>query len=173
MQQLRAKLRQDEINIADLTKRQAQIQDQTRILEGRIQAIPGVEQQLKELTRSYQSALDFYNELSKKRENSAMATDLAHQQEGEQFRVLDPPSLPMKPSFPKNLYFAGGGLSAGFALGLAILYVLMAMDQTLHTEREIELHLKLPVLASVPVLQIAGVSAETTGVINRPVSAKN
>jgi len=173
MQQLRAKLRQDEINIADLTKRQAQIQDQTRILEGRIQAIPGVEQQLKELTRSYQSALDFYNELSKKRENSAMATDLAHQQEGEQFRVLDPPSLPMKPSFPKNLYFTGGGLGAGFALGLAILYVLMAMDQTLHTEREIELHLKLPVLASVPVLQIAGVSAETTGVINRPVSAKN
>ena len=79
----------------------------------------------------------------------------------------------MKPSFPKNLYFAGGGLGAGFALGLAILYVLMAMDQTLHTEREIELHLKLPVLASVPVLQIAGVSAETTGVINRPVSAKN
>src|SRR6266704_2977525 len=106
MQQLRALLRQDEINIADLTKRLQQIQEQSRVLEARLQAVPGVEPQLKELTRNYQSALDFYNELLKKHDNSAMATDLAHQQEGEQFRVLDPPSLPMKPSFPKLINFA-------------------------------------------------------------------
>lgn len=153
IQQLRARLRQDEINIADLIKRQAQIQDQSRVLEGRVQAVPGVEQRLKELTRNYQSALDFYNDLLKKRENSAMATDLAHQQEGEQFRVLDPPSLPTKPSFPKFLVFAAGGLGGGMALGLAILYVLMAMDQAFHTERDVEMFLKLPVLTSVPMLE--------------------
>src|SRR5206468_11549047 len=66
--------------------------------------------QRKELTRNYQSALDAYNDLLKKKQDSAMAIDPAHQQEGEQFRVLDPPSLPTKPSFPKMLYFAGGGL---------------------------------------------------------------
>ncbi len=157
IQQLRARLRQDEINIGDLTKRQGQIQDQSRVLEGRVQAVPGVEQKLKELTRNYQSALDFYNELLKKRDNSAMATDLAHQQEGEQFRVLDPPSLPMKPSFPKILNFAGGGLGGGFALGLAILYVFMAMDQSLHTERDVEMFLKLPVLTSVPMLEASDI----------------
>jgi polysaccharide chain length determinant protein (PEP-CTERM system associated) len=153
IQQLRARLRQSEINIVDLTKRQVQIQEQSRVLEGRVQAVPGVEQKLKELTRNYQSALDFYNELLKKRDNSAMATDLAHQQEGEQFRVLDPPSLPMKPSFPKPLVFAAGGLGGGVALGLAILYVLMAMDQALHTERDVEMFLKLPVLTSLPMLE--------------------
>jgi polysaccharide chain length determinant protein (PEP-CTERM system associated) len=153
IQQLRARLRQSEINIVDLTKRQVQIQEQSRVLEGRVQAVPGVEQKLKELTRNYQSALDFYNELLKKRDNSAMATDLAHQQEGEQFRVLDPPSLPMKPSSPKILLFAAGGLGGGVALGLAILYVLMAMDQALHTERDVEMFLKLPVLTSLPMLE--------------------
>ena len=153
IQQLRARLRQSEINIVDLTKRQVQIQEQSRVLEGRVQAVPGVEQKLKELTRNYQSALDFYNELLKKRDNSAMATDLAHQQEGEQFRVLDPPSLPTKPSFPKFLVFAAGGLGGGIALGLAILYVLMAMDQAFHTERDVEMFLKLPVLTSVPMLE--------------------
>jgi polysaccharide chain length determinant protein (PEP-CTERM system associated) len=153
IQQLRARLRQSEINIVDLTKRQVQIQEQSRVLEGRVQAVPGVEQKLKELTRNYQSALDFYNELLKKRDNSAMATDLAHQQEGEQFRVLDPPSLPMKPSSPKILVFAAGGLGGGVALGLAILYVLMAMDQALHTERDVEMFLKLPVLTSLPMLE--------------------
>lgn len=165
IQQLRARLRQDEINIADLTKRQQQIQEQSRVLEARVQAVPGVEQKLKELSRNYQSALDFYNELLKKRDNSAMATDLAHQQEGEQFRVLDPPSLPMKPSFPKLAVFAGGGLGGGVALGVGILYLLMAMDQTLHTDREVELYLKLPVLASLPMFHASARSRNNRDVL--------
>src|SRR2546429_5702218 len=69
-----------------------------RLLEGREQASAMVEQQRKELTRNYQSALDAYNDLLKKKQDSAMAIDPAHQQEGEQFRVLDPPSLPTKRS---------------------------------------------------------------------------
>jgi polysaccharide chain length determinant protein (PEP-CTERM system associated) len=170
IQQLRAHARQDEINIADLTKRQGQIQREIRVLQERVQASPMVEQQLKELTRNYQSALDFYNDLLKKRENSAMAKDLAHQQQGEQFRVLDPPSLPVTPSFPKRSYFAGGGAGAGFALSLAILYVLMMMDKTLHTEREVELHLKLIVLAAIPVLEMADGRSGKISLVKRRVA---
>jgi polysaccharide chain length determinant protein (PEP-CTERM system associated) len=156
MQQLRAKLRQDDMSISDLTKRQSQIQDQIRQLQARIQASPVVEQQFKEITRSHQTALDFYNDLLKKHEQSAMATDLEHQQQSEQFRVLDPPSLPEKPSFPKKLYFAGGGLGGGLVLGLGLLYLIAFNDKSMHTERDVELFLKLPVLAMVPMLEMAG-----------------
>jgi polysaccharide chain length determinant protein (PEP-CTERM system associated) len=158
IQQLRAKLHQDELIITDLTKQQGQIQDQIRQLQSRIQASPVVEQQFKEITRNYQTALDFYNDLLKKREQSAMATDLEHQQESEQFRVLDPPSLPDKPSFPKKLYFAGGGLGAGLALGLGLMYIIALTDKSMHSERDVELCLKLPVLAMVPKLELAGLS---------------
>jgi polysaccharide chain length determinant protein (PEP-CTERM system associated) len=155
IQQLRTRIKQEELNYAEQGKRQAKIQEQIRVIEGHIEASPMVELQLKELTRSYDSALAFYNDLLKKRDNSAMARDLVHQQEGEQFRVLDPPSLPTSPSFPKMLNFAGGGLGGGAVLGLAILYLLMAMDKTLHTEREVETYLKLPVLTSLPILEAA------------------
>ena len=155
IQQLRAKLKQDELSIADLTKRQSQIQEQIRQQQGRIQASPMVEEQVKEVSRSSQSAQDFYNELLKKRENSAMATDLAHQQEGEQFRVLDPPSLPIKASFPKKAYFGGGGLGFGLVAALGILYVLIATDRSLYTERDVEISLKLPVLTTVPSFEVA------------------
>jgi polysaccharide chain length determinant protein (PEP-CTERM system associated) len=148
VQKLRSKLRQDEVRIADLTKQQTEIQDQIRLLGGRAQANLIAEQQQKELTRNYQSVLDLYNDLLKKQR--AMATDAAHQQQGEQFRVLDQPSLPTKPSFPKIPYFAAGGLGGGIVLGVAIICLLMAMDNTLHTEKEVEMHLKLPVLASLP-----------------------
>jgi len=162
MQQLRAKLRQDDLNIADLTKRQAQIQNQISVLEGRVQASPVVEQQFKEMTRSYQSALEFYNELLKKRENSAMASELQHQQEGEQFRVLDPPSLPDRPTFPKKLYFTSGGLAAGFALGLGIMALIAMTDTSMHTEQDVEICLKLPVLTLVPTLEVAEGASKRT-----------
>jgi polysaccharide chain length determinant protein (PEP-CTERM system associated) len=154
IQQLRARLRQDDMNIADLNKRQVQIQAEIRQLQSRVQASPMVEQQLKELTRNYQTAQDFYNDLLKKWQNAGVAGDLVSQQESEQFRVYDPPSLPDRPSFPKKVYFAGGGLGAGLALGIAILYLIVISDKSMHTERDVELALKLPVLALVPVLEV-------------------
>jgi polysaccharide chain length determinant protein (PEP-CTERM system associated) len=156
LQQLRAKLRQDDLNIADLAKRQNQIQNQINALQGRIQSTPAVEQQYKELTRNYQSALEFYNELLKKHDQAAMSSAMNRQQEGERFRVLDPASLPMSPSFPKKTIFGGAGLGGGLALGLAILYLLAALDSSMHTERDVEVCMKLPVLALVPSIAPAG-----------------
>lgn len=158
IQQLRAKLRQDDLNIADLTKQQAQIQAQTRQLQGRVQATPMVEQQYKEMTRNYQTASEFYQELLKKSQNSNMATNLVHEQDSEQFKIYDPPSLPNEPSFPKKTYFVGGGFGGGLAIGLGVLFLLAMMDKTIHTEREVELCLKLPVLTMVPTLAVAGLN---------------
>ncbi len=155
MQQLRAKVKQDDQSISDLTKHQAQIQEQIRTLQTHVQASPMVEQQLKELTRNYQTALDNYNDLLKKQQKSAMAGDLEHQQQSETFRVLDPPSLPVSPSFPKKTVFVGGGLGAGFALALGIVYLLAISDKAMYTEGDVEACLKLPVLTMVPGFDIS------------------
>ena len=156
LQQLRIKIKQDDLAIADLTKRQKQLQNEIHTAEGRLQASPVIEQQLKELTRNYQTASDIYNDLLKKRENSAMATDLEHEQQGETFKVLDAPSLPSTPSFPKKIVFVGGSFGAGLALSLAILYLLALTDKAMYSERDVEICLKLPVLASVPSYEVDG-----------------
>ena len=153
IQQLRVKAKQDDMAIADLAKSQSQIQTQIRVLQGRVQATPMVEEQFKELTRNYQTASEFYNNLLKNRDNAAMATDLEHQQEGETFHVLDAPSLPSSPSFPKKIIFVGGGLGAGLALALGILYLLAMSDKTMYTERDVETCLKMPVLTMVPAFE--------------------
>jgi len=155
IQQLRAKLKQDDLNIVDLTKRQSQIQSQIGVMQGRLQLSPAVEQQFKELMRGYQTASDSYNDLLKKRDQASIATDYNRQQEGEQFSMEDPPSLPMTPSFPKKPIFAGGGLAGGLALGFAVLYLLAALDSSMHSERDVEVCLKLPVLALVPTMDPA------------------
>ncbi len=154
IQQLRAKLRQDEISINDLTKRQIKLQEEISKLQGRVQASPMVEQQFKELTRNYQTALEFYNDLLKKRQTAGVAGDLENQQQSEQFRIYDAPSLPDAPSFPKKIVFIPGGLGAGLALGLGILFVIAASDKSLHSERDVELALNLPVLVLIPNLDV-------------------
>jgi capsular polysaccharide biosynthesis protein len=114
-----------------------------------------VEEQFKELTRNSQAATDFYNELMKKRANSAMATDLEHREQSEQFKVLDAPSFPSSPSFPKVPLFVGGGVAGGLVISLALLYALAMMDKAMYSERDVEKYLKLPVLTSVPSLDAA------------------
>jgi hypothetical protein len=49
----------------------------------------------------------------------------------------------------------------------------MAMDKTLHTEREVEIYLKLPVLASLPILKVSTGRTGSVGSLKRSVVARN
>jgi len=153
--ELRTRVKQAELNIVDLTKRQSQIQDQIRVIEGRVQASPMVEQEYKELTRDHDTALQIYNDLLRKQSDSSIAGDLQHQQESEVFNLLDPPSYSPDPSFPKLIIFLPGGIAAGLALAAGILYLLAILDTAMYSERDVESGLKLPVLVSVPNLNAA------------------
>jgi polysaccharide chain length determinant protein (PEP-CTERM system associated) len=151
--QLRAQVHNLDQVIAEKAREQEQIKQQIKLYQERVQSSPAVEQQFKELTRGYQTALDSYNELQKKRDESAMSAELERKQQGEQFRVLDPANLPDKPSFPNRLLFAAGGLGGGLALGLGIAFLLEMKDSSLKTERDVEFALRLPVLAMIPEIQ--------------------
>lgn len=151
--QWRAQVHAADQMIVEKIKEQEQIKQEIKLYQSRVQASPMVEQQYKELTRGYQTALDSYNDLLKKRDASAMSQSLNQQQQGEQFTVLDPANLPSKPSFPNRPLFAAGGLGGGLALGLGIAFLLEMQDTSLKTERDVEFALHLPVLAMVPAIE--------------------
>ena len=155
--QLRAQVHNLDQVIAEKVREQERIKEQIKLYQDRVQSSPAVEQQFKELTRGYQTALDSYNDLQKKRNEAEMYADLQRKQQGEQFRVLDPANLPDKPSFPNRPLFAAGGLAGGLALGLGIAFLLEMKDSSLKTERDVEFALRLPVLAMIP--QIAATPA--------------
>ena len=146
---LRAQIHTLDQVIAEKTKQEEQLQQQIKLYQQRIQSSPAIEQQFKLLTRDYQTAEGFYNDLLKKQAQSAMATDLERRQQGEQFRIFDPANLPDQPSFPNRLLFTLGGFGGGLALGIGLAFMLEMRDTSLKTERDVELILHLPVLATV------------------------
>ncbi len=150
IQQLRARLHQIDLTIRQKAREQGELQHQIKMLQGRIQSSPAIQQEFKALTRDHQTALDFYNDLLKKRNESQMATELERRQQGEQFRVLDPPSLPERPSFPKPSLFGLGGLGAGLVLGLGLVRLTEWRDKSIRTKRDIEIYLGVPTLALLP-----------------------
>jgi len=149
-QQLRAQLHQIEVNIRERMAEQLRLQQQISRVQAKLELTPAVAQQYKAITRDAQTALNIYNDLLKKQSDSEMSRDLLRRQQGEQFRVLDPPSLPQQPTFPNRRLFAFGGLAGGLGFGLAIAFLLEAQDTTLRTEKDVELLLKLPTLAVIP-----------------------
>ncbi len=152
-QQLRAQLHQIDVSIRERMSEQLRLQQQISRVQGKLEMTPGVAQQYKALTRDYQTALNIYNDLLKKQSDSEMSRDLLRRQQGEQFRVLDPPSLPQQPTFPNRRLFAFGGLAGGLGFGLAIAFLLEAQDTTLRTDKDVELLLKLPTLAVIPAIK--------------------
>jgi polysaccharide chain length determinant protein (PEP-CTERM system associated) len=146
-QQLRAQIHAQEQGIAMKKREEAQIQAQIRVYQERIQSSPGVQEQYKELTRDYQTAQKFYDDLLGKMNQSRMATDLERRQQGEQFRVVDQPNLPEQPTFPKRPVFLGGGLFGGIALGLLVVGLLEYRDTTVRSELDLLAFTNLPTLA--------------------------
>ena len=84
----------------------------------RIESSPQVEEEYKQITRDHETALEFYNSLLKKMNESSMATALEQRQQGEQFRVMDAPNLPDRRSFPTGSSSPLAGSLAGLFLGL-------------------------------------------------------
>ncbi len=70
-----------------------------RIIEyqGKIDVVPERESELVELTRDYETMKEAYTSLLSKKEDSKLAANLERGQIGEQFRILDPASLPSAP----------------------------------------------------------------------------
>ena len=144
---LKAQLHSAQLAMENGKAEQARLQADVRVYQERIEASPLVEEEYKQITRDHETALQFYNTLLTKMNESSMATALEQRNQGEQFRVMDAPNLPDSPSFPNRMVFAGGGLAAGFVLGLLISALLEYRDTSVRNERDIWAFTKLPTLA--------------------------
>jgi polysaccharide biosynthesis transport protein len=121
--------------------------------QGRLNMAPVMEQQFADITRDYDQSKADYDSLLAKKNQSQMATNLERTQQGEHFRMLDPPNLPTKPYKPKRLQLCGLGLLVGFVLGAGISFGKEKLSGKLYTEREIKKLVPCGVIAEIPSIE--------------------
>lgn len=149
-QQTQSQLQANQLEIQNresaITELKARIND----YQGRLNAEPGTEQGLADLTRGYEQSKANYDDLLKKKDDSVMATSMEQLQQGERFTMLDPPNLPAKPDFPNRLKFCALGLGVGVLLGLIVAGGFEFVDDRLHNEQEIKALLPITVVTEIP-----------------------
>jgi polysaccharide chain length determinant protein (PEP-CTERM system associated) len=150
VQRLRAQVHQYQDAIQQISGQQARLEQQIDLYQSRVEVSPEVEEQYAQLTRDYAAAQKAYSDLAAKQHESELESDMELRQQGEQFRLSDPASLPLTPSFPNPFLFAAGGLGAGAFLGLAIVFWLEMRDQTIHNERDVQSTLQLATFTAIP-----------------------
>jgi len=137
------------VEIENSKKNLERIQKTIYDLQRRLSVTPVREQQLAEVTRNYENSKGNYQSLLQKKKQSELATNLETRQKGEQFRVLDPASLPKKPDdpTPEQVIFLGWALA--FCTGIALAAGRELMDNVIRTELDVQALGDYTILAAV------------------------
>lgn len=121
--------------------------------QSRLNQTPLREQQLADVTRDYDQSRANYESLLAKKNQSELATNLERRQQGEQFRILDPPSLPSKPYWPDRFKFSLFGIVAGLIVGLGITAGAEIKDDRIHGDKDLQGLSVAPIVAEIPSLK--------------------
>jgi hypothetical protein len=138
--------------VENLTKDANQLKEKIARYQERLNATPVREQQLAGMLRDYELLKLNYADLLKKQQESGLAVSLEKHQEGQQFRVVDPASLPTIPSSPKRLKISLAGAAAGLFLGLALAFLVDMRNRPFYTEKELGQQFPSPLVVGLPLL---------------------
>lgn len=150
--QLRSQLDANRLEIEDLKKSEQGLKASVSQYHTRLNLTPVREQQLTSILRDYDLLKQHYADLLNKEQQSQLAATLEKQQEGQQFRLVDPPSLPTLPASPKRMNINLGGAAAGLALGLALAFLREKTDSVFHGEKAVSRHFDIPLVVGIPLL---------------------
>ncbi len=123
------------------------------VYQSRLNQTPLREQQFADVARDYDQSRVNYESLLAKKNQSELATNLEKRQQGEQFRILDPPSLPAKPYWPDRFKFSFFGLVAGLIVGLVTTSSVEMMDDRIHSEKDLKGFAAARIVAEIPSLK--------------------
>lgn len=145
-------------NRQEIANREAEIKDEQNKInqyQARLNMAPVMEQQFADITRDYDQSKTDYEALLAKKNQSEMSTDLERTQQGERFRMLDPPNLPVRPYKPNRLMLCGAGLAAGLVLGGGFAFGREKLGGKIYSEREIKKLVPFDVIAEIPPIESA------------------
>jgi len=167
--QVKVKLVDAEAAVAALQRRVTEAEKDQAKIEKIAQSAPGILVLAQDLNRDYGILKRNYEELVSRREATSIANAADTKTEKIQFRIVDPPQVPVVPAAPNRPFLVSVVLLFGIGAGLAAPLLVMQLDRSFATLSQLR-DLGIPILGHVSrlslgaaqrhaALQLAGVTA--------------
>ena len=151
--QIQSQLKANELEIQNEQQNAKELEAQTAAYQSRLNVTPETEQELLDISRGFDESKANYDSLLQKQTQSQLATSLGKQQQGQRFRVIDPPKLPDKPFAPNRFLISAVGLAAGIVVGLGLATISELTDLRFRKEKDLEGILPARLLIGIPRLR--------------------
>jgi polysaccharide chain length determinant protein (PEP-CTERM system associated) len=148
-QNLRLQLSQADADIAELRGQMAAQQAVVAELRSRVNTIPEVEAELARLNRDYEVNRQQYDTLLTRLESAKISQEADQNTDNVKFRIIEPPSLPVKPSGPNRPVLNTMVLLASLAAGLGVAILLGQLHPTFSTRDILQKVAGIPVLGAI------------------------
>ena len=125
------------------------INKQIAVYQQHVENTPKREQELMSLQRDYQNIKDIYNSILKRKLEAEISVNMERKQKGEQFRLVDPPRLPVTPIAPDMRKLFMFTIAAGLGVGAALIFMLEFLDTSIRKIEDVESFLGVPLLCTV------------------------
>jgi len=140
--------------LASTERRLKQAEQEQRALDEKARAAPGVQAQAQDLDRDYAVKKKNFDELLQRREQARIGEAADTKADMIQFRIIDPPLMPVVPVAPNQPLLLSSVLAVAVAAAIALPLLLIQFDQS-HTTVTSLRALGFPVLGSVSRLRFA------------------
>ncbi|MAS41009.1 MAG: chain length-determining protein [Porticoccaceae bacterium] len=148
-QQMKLALAESEARVASLQARVGEFEARQKQLQESANLLPQIEAELAQLNRDYEVNKKNYETLVARRESANMSVEMESTSGMAEFRLIDPPSVPLKPSAPNRLLLMPLAGLAAMAFGLAVTFLLSQLRPSFLDGRDLREVTGLPLLGTV------------------------
>jgi polysaccharide chain length determinant protein (PEP-CTERM system associated) len=152
-QQKQAMLAETEAMIAELQVRVEDFELRAKNMEAKVDEVPEIEAQLKQLDRDYGAISGHHRKLLQSRESAYLSENVEEGANTVKFRVIDPPFVPLNPTEPNKLLLNTGVFFAAIIASIGIAILLSLLHPVIHNRRILRQVTGLPVLGCVTFIQ--------------------
>ena len=130
-QEIRLEMSRLQSEIASLKVKETDLQSKIAELESKVDLIPQIEAESTALNRDYDIMKKKYEELLARREAADLSRRAEVSAEELQFRIIEPPLVPSKPSGPHRIIFYTVVVVLGFGAGVGLAFVFSQLSPVL------------------------------------------
>lgn len=152
IEQTKLAVAQAEARVASLRARVAEFEKRVQLLSEDVKRIPELETEMAQLNRDYSVHKSNYDALVGRRESANIGAEMSTQSGIADFRVIDPPTLPNKPSAPDRILLVPLAALAGLVAGFALTFLISQLRPAFSDPRQLREVSGLPVLGMVSML---------------------